>query len=146
MSRNSSKTRASVRLVKRGLLIGFLALFVVTCGPATKPVSLPPTPAPSRPIVKVVYLFNSEACPCERERNAAAEEMLRDVASNNPGPRVPEKVDVAKQPAELQRYQQMTRFGFMPVLLGLDANGRVVKVVEGFFKQAEVEAVLLSVR
>ena len=132
-------------LVKKSLALGagVLLLAVLFVSGCRQSGGAPPAPAtPDMPVVKAVYLFHSEACQCESNRNAAAEEAMANVAASDPAARRPEKIDVSRQPAELERYQKLTPFGFMPVLLGLDANGRVVRKVEGFFKEDEVLDVL----
>lgn len=119
-----------------------VVMLVAACSSSTPTPKANATPAPSGPVARAVYLFNSAACQCERDRNAAAEEAMANLAASDPAARRPEKIDVSQQPAELERYQKLTRFGFMPVLLGLDENDRVVRKVEGFFKEDAVAELL----
>lgn len=127
--------------VKLALLIGVASAFLA-CRAAPKEAAPGGPPVSAGPIVRIVYLYNSEACQCERDRNEVAEGAMANVMTVNPSARRVEKIDVSRQPAELERYEKLTRFGFMPVLLGLDANGRVVRKEEGFFKEAAVAELL----
>jgi hypothetical protein len=130
------------------LFVAFAATMSYGCNRPNAPVTgnAEQPASPAGPVVRAVYLYNSEACQCERNRNQEADAILESVLAREQDVLRPEKVDVARNPAELERYERLTKFGFMPVLLGLDAQGRVAKKVEGFFKQAEVEAVLLLIR
>ncbi|NLH48975.1 MAG: hypothetical protein GX444_10275 [Myxococcales bacterium] len=132
------------RRTSRLLTIITVGFFFIAC----ERKAAAPLPDPSSeligPVSRAVYLFNSEACQCERDRNLEAESVLESVLSRKQGVIRPERVDVAKNPAELDRYERLTSFGFMPVLLGLDQNGRVAAKVEGFFKEDQVESLLSS--
>ncbi len=138
-----------MRHVRTATLVKLVPLIVVVmlvaaCSPSTRTPKANGTPAPSGPVARAVYLFNSAACQCERDRNAVAEETMANVGMADPAARRVEKIDVSQQPAELERYQKLTQFAFMPVLLGLDANGRVVRKVEGFFKETAVADLLTA--
>jgi len=97
----------------------------------------------SGPITRVVLLYNSEACACERTRNEEAEGVIANVVMDQPEARPLERVDVAKSPSGLERYQKLTQFAVMPVLLGLNDRGQVVRKFEGFLKEPQVESILL---
>jgi len=122
-----------------------ILLFVFGCNKSS---SVPAAAAPNSikatgPIVRAVLLFNSEACPCERTRNEEAEGVIANVLSGQTDVRPLERVDVAKSPSELERYQALAKFSVMPVLLGFDGQGRVVNKIEGFLKEPQVESILL---
>ncbi len=130
-------------LVLTIIMIGF---FFIACERKAAAPLPDPSSEPIGPVTRAVYLFNSKACECERDRNLEAESVLESVLSQEQEAIRPAWVDVAKTPAELERYEKLTRFGFMPVLLGLDQNGRVAAKVEGFFKEDQVESILLSMQ
>lgn len=135
---------------RQAIVVSLLA-FVLTvfggCGKSTTPGQIPeeaPSPNLVGQVTRAVFLFNSEACPCERTRNEEAEGIMMNVLSGQTDVRPLEKIDVAKSPAELERYQRLTKFTVMPVLLGLDGQGQVANRIEGFFKEPEVESILIS--
>ena len=126
-------------------LILLMALLAWGCNKSS---SVPSANEPSSinvsgPITRVVLLYNSEACACERTRNEEAEGVIANVVTDQPEVRPLERVDVAKNPSELERYQKLTQFAVMPVLLGLNDRGQVVHKFEGFLKEPQVESILL---
>ncbi len=99
--------------------------------------------APSQDQTQVssaVFIFNSEACDCEKQRNLDAEKSI-DFFLKNKDARQLKRIDIANHPAELKKYQKLTRISFLPVLMGLDETGGVVEKVEGIFdnKQKPLE-------
>jgi hypothetical protein len=102
------------------------------------------SPARSGTIVNAVYLFNSDACPCEKDRNAAAEEVMKAVTKRGLPATSLTRVDVHKEPKELDRFEKAAGITFLPVLLGIDSAGAVVKKIEGYFKEAQVAEILLA--
>ena len=131
-----------MRFVDRRGLTRWWLLIVAVAALAACRATPPATPAPAGPISRAVYLYNSAACECERDRNEVAEGTMANVAAAHSSVRRVEKIDVARQPGELERYEKLTRFGFMPVLLGLDANDRVAQKIEGFFEEKAVAELL----
>ena len=127
------------------VVFAMLILAPFGCGKPTSPMeSASPQPAVSTgPVVRAVYLFNSEACQCEKTRNEEAEGVIANVLSGQTDVRPLERVDVAKSPSELERYQKLAQFTIMPVLLGFNDRGQVVRKFEGFLKEPQVESVLL---
>jgi len=129
------------------LIVAFAATMFCGCNrPNASATVEPEKPAsPAGPVVRAVYLFNSEACPCERTRNEEAEVVIANVLSGQTEVRPLERVDVAKSPSELERYQGLAQFTVMPVLLGFDGQGRVVNKIEGFLKEPQVASILLPI-
>ncbi len=127
------------------LVFALIALAAVTCLTAcdAKTSSAEaPAKTEAQSVAKVVFLYNSACCKCEKQRNKDALESL-DYFMKNPDSRPMTRIDVSQSPDKLKFYQKQTRISFMPVLLGLDENGRVVEKVEGIFenKQKELETI-----
>ena len=91
-------------------------------------------------VSSAVFIFNSEACDCEKQRNLDAEKSIEFFLTNKDALQL-KRIDIAKHPAELEKQQKLTRISFLPVLLGLDESGGVVEKVEGIFdnKQKTLE-------
>jgi len=89
--------------------------------------------AATGPVEKLVFIFNSEACACERDRNQEAEDAMAAILQGNPPPAPLQRIDIAKDVTVLRTYQKQTFIGFLPVLLALDTQDRVVTKVEGLF-------------
>jgi hypothetical protein len=99
--------------------------------------------APSQDQTQVssaVFIFNSEACDCEKQRNMDAEKSIEFFLKSKDARQL-KRIDIAKHPEELEMHQKLTRISFLPVLLGLDETGGVVEKVEGIFdnKQKTLE-------
>ena len=97
----------------------------------------------SKEIVSAVFIYNSQACDCEKNRNEEASALMKSVLKDAPEPKPIERIDKAAQEDKYEGYAAKAKMSFLPVLLGLDENGRIVKKIEGFFDESDVMEILL---